>query len=90
MNLERIITIVVGIGGIVAMMDSAMQRYTRSAKAKYAAERDFAHLQRNQEQMKQSIAVLMEENDEMKDEMIQMRTEVRTLIAWTKENQGER
>lgn len=85
MNLERIITIVVGIGGILAMIDSGIQRYNRSTKSKYAAERDFAHLQKNQEQIKQSIAVVLDENDKLTEDVIRMKTQLETLIAIQKE-----
>lgn len=85
MNVERVITILVGIGGILAMIDSTIQRYNRANKSRYAAERDFAHLQRNQEQMKQSINVILEENDSLNSEIIRMRTQLETLIAIQRE-----
>lgn len=85
MNIERLITVIVGIVGILASIDAGIQRYNRATKSKYAAERDFAHLQRNQEQLKQSIAVILEENDKMNDDVIKIRTQLETLIAIQRE-----
>ncbi len=49
-----ILSLIANILGAIAWMSSA-------AKKRYAAERDFGHLRRNQEQMSQGINLLMEE-----------------------------
>lgn len=85
MGIERIITLVVSILGIIAAVDSAVQRYNKATTSKYAAQRDFEHLRRNQEQLKQSITVLMNENDSLREDVIKMRTQLETFITLTKE-----
>lgn len=84
-DIERWITVVVGVLGIVGVIDAGIQRYSRATKTRYAAERDFEHLRRNQEQLKQSIAVIMEENDTLNAEVIKIRTQLETLIAIQRE-----
>ena len=85
MTLERVITIVVGIGGILAMIDSAVQRYNKSTTSKYAAQRDFEHIMRNQEQFKISIKEILTENDALNGELIRLRTQMEALIAIQRE-----
>lgn len=86
MNLERVITIVVGIGGILAMIDSAIQRYNKSTTSKYAAQRDFEHIMRNQAQFKIDIKEILSEHDSMNAELIRLRTQMETLISIQREH----
>lgn len=76
-----------GLIGLVGFMDSAIQRYNRATTAKYAAERDFGHLKRNQEQIKEAIKLIDEENEALKIELTILRTEIRTLLKYMDEQQ---
>lgn len=85
MNAERIITIVVGITAILGFMDSLIQRYNKKTTSSYAAKRDFEHLRRNQEQFKESLKLILDENEAMKADVIKVRTQLETLIAIQRE-----
>lgn len=85
MNAERWITIIVGISAILAAIDSGIQRYNKAATSKYAAQRDFEHLRKNQEQFKENLKVILNENDELTKQLIQVRTQLETLIAIQRE-----
>lgn len=49
---------------LVTIAGALLDRVGQRAKKSYAAEREFAHLKRNQEQMLQCINMLSEELDE--------------------------
>lgn len=57
---------------VFAFIDAFLTRQKSSATKSYAAERDFQHLKRNQEQMQQNQAVLLDQIEELE-------TAVRTL-----------
>ena len=61
-NLVTLLTFLAGAGSAVLGM---VKWYANSQKKAYAAERDFNHLRRNQEQMKESIKMLSSEVDEL-------------------------
>lgn len=75
----------VAIGGIcIAMLgvvDSAMQRYKRANTSEYAAQRDFEHLKRNQEQLKVSLSELLDENESIKLKVVAMETQLSILVG---------
>ncbi|KAM3091132.1 hypothetical protein ACKFKG_26765 [Phormidesmis sp. 146-35] len=64
-NIISILTFLAGVGGGVWGM---LRWYGEGEKKRYAAERDFQHLKRNQEQMQQSIAQLIAEIDGLSDD----------------------
>ena len=55
--------------------------YVNSEKKKYAAERDFAHLKRNQEAISQSVAALLEEFDRRQDVLERDILEIKSYIS---------
>jgi hypothetical protein len=61
-SIIAILTFLTGVGGGVLGM---LRWFSTSERKRYAAEREFIHLRNNQEQMKQSLALLSEEFDEM-------------------------
>lgn len=81
MDVDKLIAIIGIVIAILGVVDSGLQRYAKANTSKYAAQRDFEHLRRNQDQLKQSIAVILEENDKLNEEMIRMRTQLDTLIV---------
>ncbi|WP_448286101.1 hypothetical protein [Phormidesmis priestleyi] len=70
-SLISVLTFAAGAGSAVWGMISW---YAGAEKKKYAAEREFQHLKRNQEQMKQSIEHVTKEIDALSDD-------VKTLTA---------
>lgn len=50
-----------GIAGISGTLWGLARWYAQSEKKKYAAERDFAHLRKNQEQQAENMKLVMEE-----------------------------
>lgn len=48
---------------VFTVVGAAVTWWANSLKKSYAAQRDFAHLQRNQEQIKQAIALLQDSDD---------------------------
>lgn len=65
-NLASLATFLAGAGSAVWGM---LQYYSSSEKKKFAAEREFMHLKRNQEQMQQCLAKVMDELDDQGDDM---------------------
>lgn len=55
-------------------LEREIARKVESEKKAYAAEHDFQHLKRNQEQMKQAIAMLQDELEETTKVLIEIRT----------------
>lgn len=55
--------------------------YVNSAKEKYAAQRDFAHLRRNQEQISQGITMLSDQVDSRLDVIERDILEIRTVLT---------
>lgn len=54
--------------------NAEIERKVDSEKRAYAAQRDFEHLRRNQEQMKQALEELQEENSEMSKLLVELRS----------------
>ena len=50
---------------VFAFIDAFITRQKSSATKSYAAERDFQHLKRNQEQMQQNQAVVLDQIEEL-------------------------
>lgn len=65
-SLISVLTFLAGAGSAVWGM---VRFYADAEKKRYAAERDFEHLRRNQEQMKQSIVSLSEDIDGLSDDL---------------------
>lgn len=74
----------VAIGGmliaVLGVFDSALQRYKKANTSEYAAQRDFEHLKRNQEQLKHSLEVLIEENEEVRLKLVAVETQMNILV----------
>lgn len=58
----------------VDKLEAEKQKHADSQLKQYAAERDFKHLERHLEQHKQSIVMLQDELEEMKQNQVEMRT----------------
>lgn len=54
--------------------DTEMQRQADSKVKEYAAQRDFEHLSRHQDQMKEAIRMLQEETEEQGKILIELKT----------------
>lgn len=65
MDLNNLITLLTFLGGgaagAIGGILTAARWYADSEKKKYAAERDFAHLRKNQEQQAENMKLVMEE-----------------------------
>lgn len=68
MSISDFVSIISLAIAVFAFIDAFMTRQKTSATKSYAAERDFQHLKRNQEQMQQNQAVVLNEIDELRDE----------------------
>lgn len=84
-EVKDIITVVVGVFAILAGIDSFIQRYNKKTTSAYAAERDFAHLQRSQEQLKVTLNKVMDESEAIGEEVIRLRTQMEVLIGIQRE-----
>ncbi|KAM3102105.1 hypothetical protein ACKFKH_32440 [Phormidesmis sp. 146-20] len=71
MNVEisSLISIATFLAGAGSAVWGMVQWYAGAEKKKYAAERDFQHLRRNQEQMKLAIEHITKEIDLLSDDM---------------------
>jgi septal ring factor EnvC (AmiA/AmiB activator) len=65
-SIIAILTFLAGAGSAVLGM---LRWFSTSERKRFAAEREFEHLKRNQEQMKQSSASLAKEIDNLSDDM---------------------
>jgi len=65
-SILSILTFLAGVGGGVLGM---LRWFSTSERKKFAAEREFQHLLRNQAQMQQAIAMLSKELDGLSDDM---------------------
>lgn len=54
--------------------DAEINRKTQSELKAYAAQRDFEHLRKNQEQMKEAVKILQDETDEQSRTLVELRT----------------
>lgn len=61
-----------GITGAIGGILTAARWYADSEKKKYAAERDFAHLKRNQEQLSESLKMIGEEVEVLNESVIRL------------------
>lgn len=66
---------------MLGVIDAAMQRYRKSIQSSYAAERDFAHIRRNQEQTSQALLQLQEEMEQVTIKVTELRMQVSMLIG---------
>lgn len=65
---------------VIGVLDSALQRWKKANTSEYAAKRDFEHLRRNQEQLKDSLKIVLEENEEVKLKLVAVETQMNILV----------
>ena len=68
-DLQNFISLATYLAGVGSAVWGMLQFYSSSEKKKFAAEREFQHLKRNQQQMQEALAKMMEELDELSDDM---------------------
>lgn len=81
MNIETTLAIASFTLGIGGTLWAVVQWYTSSQTKRYAAERDFQHLKRNQEMISQGIGSLAEDIDEVKEEVRTISRVAQILLA---------
>lgn len=69
-SLEVIATLL----GILSIVAGGVSWYRSSVQKNYAAERDFAHIRRNYEQAQQALNSLQEDNDRVREILIEMKS----------------
>lgn len=67
--------------GCITTFSGLIFYYVNAEKKRYAAERDFAHLQRNQQQMKESLSFLLTETDKRFDSLEKDIVEIKTSLG---------
>lgn len=76
MDLNSLLTILTFLGGgaagAIGGIATAARWYADSEKKKYAAERDFAHLRKNQEQQAENLRLMMEEVETLNKAVIRL------------------
>lgn len=68
-NIEMLAAIVGVLIGASGALAAVYTRWKASIEKGYAAQRDFQHLKRNQEQMVQNLGEIVQEQDELKQEL---------------------
>lgn len=63
--------------GIISTAGGFFLYYSGSVRKRYAAERDFQHLKRNQEQIVQLLNLLHDDISDLQNEMIRLTEQVR-------------
>ena len=81
MEASNIVALVGMVIALLGVIDSALQRYKRANTAEYAAQRDFEHLRRNQEQIKASVSDVLNENEELKLKVTEMKVQLNFLLS---------
>lgn len=69
MTTERIVTLISLAMGLASFLGGLILWYRGSVEKRYAAERDFRHLQRNYEQLSGHLLALIKEEDSRYDEI---------------------
>lgn len=82
-DIQTLIAVAGFLAGVGSTALASLQWYGNSQKKAYAAERDFQHLRRNQEQMKLAIENLASEVDDLSDSMKTMTAVFNMLIIKT-------
>ncbi len=76
MDLNNVVTVLTfnagGASGAIGGILTAARWYADSEKKKYAAERDFAHLRKNQEQQAENMKLVMEEVEFLNKSVIRL------------------
>ncbi len=85
-DVQSLISLSTFLAGAGSAAFGMVKWYANSQKKAYAAERDFNHLRRNQEQMKESIKMLSEEVDELMADMKTLTAVFNVLLAKTDES----
>lgn len=78
---EQLIAVFGMMTGILGLIDAGIQRYSRRIKSSYAAERDFAHIRRNQEQFSQALGAMQEEVEQLLIKVAELRMQLAMLIG---------
>ena len=65
--------------GLIAFVSGGILWYKGSVEKRYAAERAFEHLRKNQEQMSQSLSMILEEIENVARDTAQVRDGVRDI-----------
>lgn len=60
--------------------ETEMSRKAQAEVKEYAAQRDFQHLQKNQDQMKESIRMLQDETGEQSRTLVELQTTMKGLF----------
>ena len=85
MSIENLKTLIGLLIGLFSFLSGAALWYKGSIEKKYAAERDFAHLRRNQEQIASGIVAVNDEIDErfhaMNLELVQIKALLMAVLA---------
>ncbi len=81
MKIETFIAVASFALGIGATLWSVVQYYTSSVQKRYAAERDFQHLRRNQEQLLEAVRQVQSELDDLSDELRNLARVAQILLA---------
>ena len=68
-DIKGLISIATFLAGAGSAVWGMLQYYSSSEKKKFAAEREFMHLKRNQEQMQQVLSKVMDELDDQGDDL---------------------
>ena len=68
-DIQNLITLATFLAGAGSAVWGMLQYFSTNEKKKFAAEREFQHLKRNQQQMQQALDKMMEELDELSDDM---------------------
>lgn len=80
MQTSNVVALVGMVIALLGVMDSALQRYKRANTAEYAAQRDFEHLKRNQEQLKATLEEILNENEELKINLTEVKVQMNFLL----------
>lgn len=81
MSLEQWIAIIGVSLALLASIDSGIQRYNKATTSKYAAQRDFEHLRRNQEQLKTAVADIQDELEKMQEDNVRLKTQLEMFLS---------
>lgn len=89
MSIETFIAVAGFVLGVGGTLTAVVNYYASSQTKKYAAQRDFEHLRRNQEQLIHNISEIAKDIDEVREEVRNMSRVAQIILAKRGDSESE-
>lgn len=89
MSIETFIAVAGFVLGVGGTLTAVVNYYASSQTKKYAAQRDFEHLRRNQEQLIHNLSEIAKDIDEVREEVRNMSRVAQIILAKRGDSESE-